>query len=72
MQRDNTKTLINVIHDKIYLLNAIWLTPGGKSTVQYSTVQYSTVQHSHTNNTQKNTMKQNTQNKTYIKINVNT
>ena len=33
----------------IYLLTAIWLTPGGSSTVQYST-------HLHSNNTQNNTI----------------
>ena len=33
-------------YDMIYLLTAIWLTPGGSSTVQYSTVQYSAIQYS--------------------------
>jgi len=36
--------------DKIYLLTAIGLTPGGSSTVQYSTVQYSTVQYTRKTN----------------------
>jgi len=36
------------INDMIYLLNAIGLSPGGSSTVQYST-------HIHTHNTQNDT-----------------
>jgi len=37
-----------MIYDMIYLLTTIELTPGGRSTVQYSTVQYSTHLHTHT------------------------
>ena len=61
--------MLETIFDIGYiLLNAVGLTPGGSSTVQYSTVQYST--HLHTNSTQNNTMKQNTQNGTYITIRI--
>jgi len=50
-----------MIYDMIYLLTTIELTPGGRSTVQYSTVQYSTHLHTHTH-----TIHRTTQNKQYI------
>ena len=48
-----------MIHDMIYLLTAVGLTPGGSSTA-----------HIYTDSTQNNTMRQNNQNGTYITVRI--
>ena len=55
----NNKRNLDMIHDMIYLLTAVGLTPGGSSTA-----------HIYTDSTQNNTMRQNNQNGTYITVRI--